>query len=133
MTRFHGSIWEVKCWRECSESPSSWWFDETPLEKIPPSCPYCNGMLRPGVVWFGENIDRRVLEEAFLATKCDVFLAIGTSSVVHPAASLIMDAKMNGAFCVEINLEQTAISQSVDLLILGKAEEILLSADELVK
>lgn len=123
--RFHGSIWEVRCWQGCPSSPVRWRDDSVPLPSIPPHCPHCGGLLRPGVVWFGEGIDPDVLARSMKATRCDVFLTVGTSAVVHPAASLIFEARSEGAFTVEINPEATPSSAAVDLAIPGKAEEVL--------
>jgi NAD-dependent deacetylase len=123
--RFHGSIWEVLCWQGCSTSPARWWDDSVPFAKSPPPCPYCGGLLRPGVVWFGEGIDPAVLESSLAAVKCDVFLAVGTSAVVYPAAGLVGAAHNEGAFTVEINPDVTPNSRSVDLAIPGRAEEVL--------
>ena len=59
--RFHGSIWEVLCWNNCPSSPERWWDETVPFPEIPPKCPHCNGLIRPGVVWFGEGIDPEVM------------------------------------------------------------------------
>jgi NAD-dependent deacetylase len=123
--RFHGSIWEVLCWQNCSSSPSRWRDDSVPFKDIPPPCPYCGGLLRPGVVWFGEGIDPEVLERSARAVQCDLFLAVGTSAVVYPAAGLIHEARNLGAFTVEVNPDVTPSSRAVDLAIQGRAEEIL--------
>jgi NAD-dependent deacetylase len=123
--RFHGSIWEVLCWQRCPSSPDRWRDDSVPLARIPPECPYCKGLLRPGVVWFGEGIDPDVLERSLAAAKCDVFLSIGTSAVVYPAASLVSEAHRQGAFTVEINPEVTPSSRAVDLALQAPAEEAL--------
>lgn len=123
--RFHGSIWEVLCWENCPGSPGRWWDDSPSFARLPPECPYCHGLLRPGVVWFGEGIDPDVLERSQEAARCDLFLSIGTSAVVYPAAGLIAEARSQGAFTVEINPEATPSSHAVDLAILGPAEEIL--------
>jgi NAD-dependent deacetylase len=123
--RFHGSLWEVGCWEECSSSPFRWRDDTVPFPTLPPPCPYCGGILRPGVVWFGEGIDPQVLEDSMHAVDCDVFFTIGTSSIVHPAASMVSAAHQRGAFTVEINPEPTPAASSLDLCLLGKAEEVL--------
>ena len=94
--RFHGSIWEVKCWNKCPSSPARWWDETAPLARIPPECPHCGGLLRPGVVWFGEGIDPDVIRRSSEALACDIFFTIGTSSTVYPAASLIHEAKRAG-------------------------------------
>ena len=82
--------------------------------------------MRPDVVWFGEMLPQDVLKKAFAASEiCDVFLSIGTSAVVHPAASLPVAAKEAGAYVVEINPERTVISDDLDETILGKSGEVL--------
>ena len=64
------------------------------------------------MVWFGEALDPDVLDRAEAAADCDVFLTIGTSSVVYPAASFVDQARRSGAFTVEINPEATPASAS---------------------
>ena len=123
--RFHGSIWEVLCWKRCHSSPSRWHDDTVPYLQIPPSCPYCGGLIRPGVVWFGEGIDPDIMERSIASLDCGLFLTIGTSAVVYPAAGLAAEARNRGAFTVEINPETTGMSESLDLVIPGPAEEIL--------
>ena len=125
LIRFHGSIWEVFCWNRCAKSPARWWDETVPYSRIPPECPYCGGMLRPGVVWFGEGIDEEVLQRSIAALHCDVFMSIGTSAVVYPAAGLAAEARRRGAFTAEINPETTAASGTLDLSIQMPAEVAL--------
>lgn len=127
--RFHGSIWEILCWNNCSSSPKRWWNDTVPFPEIPPRCPHCSGLVRPGVVWFGEGIDRDVLQRSAQALDCDIFFTIGTSSVVYPAAQLVHEAKDRGAYTVEMNIEPTPASALLDLAVQGPAEEILDALD----
>ena len=87
--RFHGSLWELGCWKTCEGSPRRWRDERVPFPEMPPRCPRCGGLARPGVVWFGEAIDPQVLEQADAALDCDVCLVVGTSSVVYPAAGLL--------------------------------------------
>jgi NAD-dependent deacetylase len=131
MVRLHGSIWEVSCWNGCAKSPRRWRDDRVTFDEVPPRCPYCNGMVRPGVVWFGETLETDVVSHASRATDCDVFMTIGTSAVVYPAAGFIEQARRHGAFTVEINPEATAATHTVDLAIQGGAEAVLpaLAAD----
>ncbi|MEJ2246273.1 MAG: NAD-dependent deacylase [Acidobacteriota bacterium] len=131
--RFHGSIWEVCCWDRCSSSPSRWIDDTVPLAHIPPSCPYCGGLIRPAVVWFGEGIDNEVLSLSAAALDCDVFMTVGTSAQVYPAAGLVDEAHRRGAFTVEVNLEATPASSAVDLSIQGPAEEVLQKVEDLLQ
>ncbi len=121
--RFHGSLWEVSCWKRCR--PSSWLDETVPFPRLPPLCGSCGGYLRPGVVWFGEAIPQDALTAAERALDCDVCLIVGTSSVVYPAAGLASEARSRGAFTAEINPEATPASEGADLALPGKAEEIL--------
>jgi NAD-dependent protein deacetylase/lipoamidase len=130
--RFHGSIWEVMCWNNCKESPSRWWDETVPFSAIPPACPHCDGIVRPGVVWFGEGIDPEVMQRSVDALDCDVFFTIGTSSMVYPAASLVHQAKARGAYAVEMNTEATPAARLVDLALQGAAEEILHNLEQLL-
>ncbi len=86
----------------------------------------CGGMLRPGVVWFGEALSEEIWKEAEAATNAaDVFLVVGTSAVVFPSAGLITMARKAGAKVVEINLAETPFSNEVDFSERGKAGELL--------
>lgn len=92
---------------------------------IPPRCG-CGGMLRPDVVWFGEALSSSLLDAAWrAASQSELFLSIGTSALVQPAASLPKAAKQNGATIVEINLEPTLLTPAADYFLEGKASEWL--------
>ena len=121
--RLHGSIWRLRCWEACGARPDGWWDDTVPLSPLPPRCPSCGGLARPGVVWFGEALDPRDLAAAERATACDVFITAGTSSLVYPAAQFVHDAAARGAFTVEINPEPTPASAHVDLQLQTTAED----------
>ncbi len=120
--RFHGSIWEMRCSR-CATPP--WRDEQVPLRSPSPACPACGALARPNVVWFGESIDPEVLAQCSRALACDVFLVVGTSSVVYPAAGLLYQAAERGAFTAEINPEATSASDAVDLAIHAAAEAVL--------
>lgn len=119
--RLHGSIWTVRC-LECGGERED---RRAPLPEVPPRCE-CGGMLRPGVVWFGEALPAKVWQEAETAARCaDVFLLIGTSAVVYPAAGLAQAAKASGARVVEINIAETALSAGIDEFLKGPSGELL--------
>jgi NAD-dependent deacetylase len=122
--RFHGSIWQLRCTRECGAPP---WEDRTaPLPALPPTCPSCAGLARPGVVWFGESIDPDVMAQSYdAASHADVFVSVGTSSLVYPAAGLLGIARRAGAFSAEINPNETGASSEVDFTITAAAEDAL--------
>ena len=119
----HGSLWMVRC----TGSPSCGeWEDRHELINLPPKCPQCGALLRPGVVWFGEGLPATVLEEAERASRdCDAFFVIGTSALVHPAAALPEEPLRKGKLVIEINPEATPLSDQVTLSVRSKAGEAL--------
>ena len=123
LVRLHGSIWQLACWHRCGVE--SWRDERVPLAERPARCPACGGLARPGVVWFGESLSPADMNAASNACACDVFIAVGTSAVVYPAAGLIQQARTRGAFTAEINVEATAASSAVDLAVQGGAETVL--------
>jgi NAD-dependent deacetylase len=125
VVRFHGSLWDLSCWQRCAEAPERWRDETVPFPALPPRCPHCGGLARPGVVWFGEPIDPAVMEQAVAALDCDVCLVVGTSAVVYPAAGLADEARRRGALTIEINPETTGATPRFDLAIQGRAEELL--------
>ena len=123
LVRLHGSIWELSCWKRCGAAP---WRDErVPLPARPATCSNCGGLARPGVVWFGESLSSADVNAASAACSCDVFIAVGTSAIVYPAAGFLREAKMRGAFTAEINVDATPASALVDMAIKGAAEVVL--------
>ncbi|HEX7069317.1 MAG TPA: Sir2 family NAD-dependent protein deacetylase, partial [Rhodothermales bacterium] len=89
-------------------------------------CPECGGLVRPDVVWFGEMLPEATLEAAGMATeRAEVFLSIGTSALVYPAAGLPLSALRTGAYVAEFNVQPSAIADAVDEVVLGPAGETL--------
>lgn len=130
LIRLHGSIWHVRCWQRCRGGRSDWPEMRVPQPELPPACPHCGGLVRPAVVWFGESLDPNVLTHATTAAaNADVFLVIGTSSIVYPAAGLVHHARRRGAFTAELNTETTGISNDVDVSLVGPAAESLEALD----
>jgi NAD-dependent deacetylase len=119
--RLHGDIWQVRC-LACGLELRD---ERAPLPELPPRC-RCGGLLRPGVVWFGEPLPISSWGEAERAAgEAEVLLVAGTSAMVYPAAGLILLAKSAGARVIEVNLEQTTLSSVTDCSIRGKSGEIL--------
>jgi NAD-dependent deacetylase len=133
LVRLHGSLWELSCFDGCVSGAMRWRDERVPLPELPPRCPHCGGRARPAVVWFGESLDPADVDRAVDATACDVFLTVGTSAVVYPAAGFVHEAHARGAFTAEINMEQTPASPLVDLSLLGPAEEILPAVDQFLQ
>ncbi len=117
----HGNIWKVICTRE-----KTYHFNyDAPLKEIPPRCKDCGAVLRPGVVWFGEQLPQDAMNKAFkLAEESKIIIVAGTSSIVYPAALLPLMVKQNGGKIVEINLEKTQLTKYSDVFIKGKVGEI---------
>lgn len=130
LLRLHGSLWEMACWAPCPESPPTWRDETVPLPVIPHPCPSCGGLARPAVVWFGESLDPGIVARVAALAECDVFLTVGTSAIVYPAAALVLDAKRRGAFTAEVNLDPTPASDVVDVALHGPAEALLADMDE---
>lgn len=126
LLELHGNIWKVRCLTEGVVRENK----EVPLAQIPPVCPSCGSLLRPHVVWFGEPLPSDILEAAYEASRlCRLMLVVGTSAVVHPAASLPLVASQNGATIVEINPEPTPVTAYADFFLQGKAGELLPQLD----
>ncbi len=116
---FHGNIFDDRCFADGS-------LQRGDHELAVPVCPDCGSNLRPGVVWFGEPIPEYVLNNSWAAAAdCDVFLSIGTSSLVYPAAGLADLAKAQGATVAEINPNPTLNAANFDFAIAGNSGVIL--------
>jgi NAD-dependent deacetylase len=115
----HGNIFRSRC-NTCGIV-----YETTTKTASVPTCT-CGSFLRPDVVWFGEPIPQDIWQEslAFLR-EADAAIICGTSGVVWPAAAIPQIAKTTGTKIIEINLEQTPITPTVDISLLGKATEIL--------
>ena len=130
---FHGSLKKVIC-TDCSRRYP---IGEISLATLPPQCPACQGILKPDVVFFGEDIPEAPAQAAFSeARRADCFLLIGTTGSVAPANMIPTEAKRNGAVIIEINPEPSEYTRyTTDLFIREKAcaaVELLMEAiDEL--
>jgi NAD-dependent deacetylase len=117
----HGNVMRTRCFDE-GVIVTAW--PET--DEVPPRCPRCGGLLRPDVVWFGEALPVQVLERARRAAHdCEMFLSVGTSGLVYPAAGLI-DVALSGIACVvEINPDPTPYANRVAYALAGPAGQVL--------
>jgi NAD-dependent protein deacetylase/lipoamidase len=121
VVELHGNIRRSKCSREGIVVEPR---EDVP--GVPPSCPRCGAFLRPDVVWFGEALPAEALEEAFeAARRCELFLSVGTSGVVQPAASLPFEALRSGAVVVEANQGETPLTRHADYALRGRSGEVL--------
>jgi NAD-dependent deacetylase len=118
---YHGNILRDRCLVEQVVSERS----RSTAGELP-RCASCGGLLRPDVVWFGEMIPRDALLLADAASEdCDVFLSVGTSSLVYPAAGLADTALRRRATVIEINPEPTDLSPRADVVLRGPAGRVL--------
>jgi NAD-dependent deacetylase len=116
---FHGNLFEDRCFAEDRVI-------DCDTHSGVPTCPGCGSNVRPGVVWFGEAIPEQALNQSFAAAAdCDVFLSIGTSSLVYPAAGLAEIASNAGAVIVEVNPNPTKMASGFDYAIAGNAGVVL--------
>jgi NAD-dependent deacetylase len=121
VVELHGNITRTKCFDE-GTIVSSW----KDTGDVPPKCPKCGSLLRPDVVWFEEPMpesEMKLAEQA--STTCDVFLSVGTSTVVYPAAALPSEALRSGATVVEINPQPTPFTAQAHFALAGAAGVVL--------
>jgi NAD-dependent deacetylase len=112
----HGTAARVVC-EECGRrTEADPVFARAAAGELPPTCSECDGVYKPDVVLFGEHLPRGALQRAReLARRADVFLAIGSSLTVQPAASLPQIAADSGATLAVLNLEETPVSDRAAL------------------
>jgi NAD-dependent deacetylase len=121
----HGNITHNYC-MDCERSAAPDTVDAAIQAGEPARCPACEGLIRPDVVWFGEQLPAEAVEQADAATRrADVFLSVGTSAVVYPAARYPGMAREHGAHVAEINPDTTGITDEVDESVRGPAGEVL--------
>jgi len=117
----HGNIIHWRCTKTNTRYPDL----PVPIPRHPMPSP-AGGLLRPDVVWFGETLSEAAVLAAYEACEhCDLFLSIGTSAVVYPAAGFIQIARKAGATTAEINRDPTPISDAVDFSLQGNSGDIL--------
>ena len=115
VVELHGTLWVWRC-ESCGEEREE---RGGPFDSHPLGCA-CGGLRRPGVVWFGEMLPPGALAAAERAIQsCDVFMSIGTSAVVYPAAGFAQAAKARGARVAEFNRDPTPITDLVDWSVQG--------------
>jgi NAD-dependent deacetylase len=111
MMELHGNIWFTRCLAEGTVRENR----ETPLKEIPPICPDCGSIERPHIVWFGEYIDGAFLDKAWNdSEKSDMFITVGTSGAIQPAAGMTGIARSKGSYVLEINLTKTPLYQTAN-------------------
>jgi len=119
VVELHGSLWRLRC-------PMHGITEDLGERYKSYKCEHCGSWLRPDIVWFRDMLDEYNMSQAIFALrKCDLFISIGTSAVVYPAAGFPKIAKEFGAKCIEINPEQTEMSFMYDISIQSTAGKAL--------
>ncbi|HFQ9247447.1 NAD-dependent protein deacylase [compost metagenome] len=125
----HGSLTTPKCFachRQSELTSDDLSIPDEGALIEPPRCKRCNGKLRPGVVWYGEDLPTGVWKSALLLVQsCDVFISIGTSGTVTPAADLPGIALSAGAKVIHINTVDVSLGEPNELMLVGRAADIL--------
>jgi len=130
----HGSLFRDRCSRCGRGSPAPATVDTSRVETLP-RCASCGALLRPAVIWFGEALEAGVVARAFSAARAaDACLVVGTSTLVHPAASLPIVTLEHGGSVVEVNPEVTPLSELASVSVrqnAGDALPVLLAGEGL--
>jgi len=122
VAEIHGNSQKLRCLR-CS---SRYERGAISLEKLPPQCPRCGGLIKTDTVMFGEPIPKDVLRVCQReAGKADCMLVAGTSAFVYPAAGFPLEVRQKGGILIEINLYETELTPWCEVSLRGKAGEML--------
>ncbi len=122
----HGNVREVKCLSCPWRAPMGVALDRVRAGEGDPDCPECGGILKSATISFGENLVAADLDRAQdAASRCDVFLALGTSLGVYPAAALPEIALRRGASLIIVNAEETPFDPYADVVLRDPLGEVL--------
>jgi len=120
----HGNIMHSICSRTGKRIDSGWIHSNPGQPPVSPHHP--QGLARPAVIWFGEQLPAGAMDQATAAAlECDVCFSIGTSTLVQPAASLPFVALNAGAVVIEINPIPTSLSPGANFSLQATAAEAL--------
>ena len=126
MLELHGTIRLAKCLSCDRRTPMQEQLERVRAGDPDPACTECGGIQKSATVAFGEQLDPLVLETAVVASSaCDLFLAIGTSLSVQPAASLAVEAHRRGARLVIVNQGETPLDDRADVVLRAPIGEVL--------
>jgi NAD-dependent deacetylase len=126
VVELHGSMHGVVCWSCGDRGPMPAMLERVRAGDPDPACVLCGGILKSTTISFGQALDVGTVRRAELATAdCDVFLAVGTTLSVHPAAGFAPRARMAGARLVIVNAEPTAYDHLADAVVRGSISAVL--------
>jgi NAD-dependent deacetylase len=122
----HGTIRDATCLSCGHRTPMQEQLDRVRAGDLDPACTECGGIQKSATIAFGQQLDPAVLQLAFAhSSACDLFLAIGTSLAVQPAASLAAQATREGARLVIVNQGETSLDDLADAKLQGPIGEVL--------
>ena len=122
----HGTMGWAKCMTCGNRSTVDSMLRRFKENRQVPVCEHCNGLIKPDVVFFGEALPQETLQQATAYSQdCDLFIVIGSSLVVYPAAFMPIHAKQGGARLVIINNSATELDELADIIVIGSAGEIM--------
>jgi NAD-dependent deacetylase len=122
----HGTLWEAECLSCRERRPMAEVLDRVDAGESDPPCVICGGILKSATISFGQALDPDVLQRAFDAAEdCDVFLAVGSSLTVQPAAGTCGVALESGARLVIVNAEPTAYDDVAHAVLQAPIADVL--------
>ncbi len=122
----HGTMRRVVCWDCGDEAPMETALDRVRSGEPDPHCLGCGGILKSATISFGQSLDPLTVERAEAAAdNCDVFLAVGSSLAVYPAAGLVPRARSAGAEVIVLNAEPTPFDPIAAAVVRGSISEVL--------
>ncbi len=126
VVELHGSMHGVVCWSCGDSGPMSAALERVRAGDPDPACTICGGILKSTTISFGQALDVATVRRAEAAAiDCDVFVTVGTTLSVHPAAGLAPRAHMAGARLVIVNAEPTAYDHLADAVVRGSISAVL--------
>ena len=123
VVHIHGTLWRTRCERDGIVEENR----EAPLSEIPPLC-MCGEIVRPDVVWFGEDLPSQPVERIrhyLLEERIELCLIVGTEATFGYIVQWALQAREAGALLVDVNPQDTGLSSLVDVHLQGKAGEVL--------
>jgi NAD-dependent protein deacetylase/lipoamidase len=122
----HGTLWFVTCLSCDDRMPTQEVLERVEAGEVDPACRLCGGILKTATISFGQALDEDVMDAAIdAARECDVFLAVGTSLGVYPAAGLVDLAQGMGARVIVVNAEPTPYDGGADAVVRDPIDEAL--------
>ena len=133
IVEFHGNAYEAKC-MSCSQIYEiTTMVNQVMNGQSTPSCEKCSGLLKPNTIFFGEPLESEVIQAADeMISKCDLLIVLGSSLVVYPVALYPQRALSIGAKLVIVNIQETNMDSTADVVIHEKIGDVLPKVSSLV-